>query len=108
MAGLLLATTEASRISREHEPTENALNFLPSAAGVVFPPPSKVMFMMTTETLIFWMGVALLGTAAWQFAGKRLLGFEARERRRRSRSYGRAVSRRRGPGVRMAVRVART
>ena len=98
---------EASLIDRWTEPTENVLNFLPSAASMVFPYPSEVMFMMTTESLVFWVAVALVGTAAWQFFGKRVFGVEARERRRRSRSYGRAVSRRRGPGVRMAVRVAR-
>lgn len=62
--------------------------------------------MVTTETLFFWLVVALIGTALWQLLGKRFISFDARERRRRSRNYGRTVSRRRGATVRLAVRTA--
>ena len=64
--------------------------------------------MLTTETMFFWMIVALIATAGWQLIGKRVIGTEARERRRRSRSYGRTVNRRRGATIRLAVRTART
>ena len=61
--------------------------------------------MLTVDVLFFWLVVALIGTAAWQLFGKRFLSFQATERRRRSRNYGRVVSRRHGPGVRLAARV---
>ncbi|HXP60500.1 MAG TPA: hypothetical protein VN829_08420 [Dongiaceae bacterium] len=63
--------------------------------------------MLTTQVLILWLAVALVGAGAWQLLGKRLFSGPARDFRRRRRNYGRVASRRRGPTVRLAVRVAR-
>jgi hypothetical protein len=63
--------------------------------------------MLTTGTLILWLVMALLGTAAWQLFGKIWLGSQARDRRRRQRNYRRVVSRRQRPTVRLAVNVGR-
>ena len=60
--------------------------------------------MLTIDTLILWLVVALIGTAGWQLLGRRFLSPQAVERRRRDRSHRRVVSRRRGPTVRLAVR----
>jgi hypothetical protein len=61
--------------------------------------------MLTFDNLTFWLVVVLAGMAAWQLVGKRLFSPGARERRRRNRNYGRVVSRRHAPTVRLAARV---
>ncbi|MGA2661012.1 MAG: hypothetical protein ABSH34_26305 [Verrucomicrobiota bacterium] len=64
--------------------------------------------MLTTQVLIVWLVVALVGAGAWQWLGKRLFSGAARDFRRRRRNYGRVASRRRSPTVKLAVRVARS
>jgi hypothetical protein len=64
--------------------------------------------MLTTQVLVFWLVIALVGAGAWQSLGKRFLTGEARDFRRRRRNYGRVASRRHSPTVKLAVRVARS
>jgi hypothetical protein len=64
--------------------------------------------MVMTGALIFWVVLALLGYAGWQWLDKRFLSLEARDRRRRRKSYRRVRSSRNRPTVRLAVKVART
>jgi hypothetical protein len=63
------------------------------------------MRMLTFGNLTFWLVTALASMAVWQLLGKHLFSAGARERRRRNRNYGRVVSRRHRPTVRLAVRV---
>jgi hypothetical protein len=55
--------------------------------------------------MLIFLFMALAGIAGWQLLGKGLVFAEVRERRRRRRNYQRVVSRRNGPGVRLAVTV---
>ena len=64
--------------------------------------------MLTTQVLIFWLLVVLVGRAAWQLRGKRFFCGAARDYRRRRRNYGRVASRWRSPTVKLAVRVVRS
>ncbi len=60
--------------------------------------------MITKGTLLLWLTMGLAIYGLWH-AWKRFFSLEARERRRRRRNYSRAVSRRHGPTVKLAVKV---
>lgn len=64
--------------------------------------------MGINEHMIIWIAAVIGLGGLWLLLGKRVLSFETRERRRRSRSYGTVVSRRHGPAVKLAVKVARS
>ena len=58
------------------------------------------------QNIVLWLGsVAALGLL-WVIIGKKLLSFEARERRRRQRNYGGLVSRRPARPVNFAARMS--
>jgi hypothetical protein len=60
--------------------------------------------MLNTGNPVVWMlGIAALGVALFSLRGH--FTAEARERRRRERSHRPAISRKKGPTVRLAVNV---
>lgn len=63
--------------------------------------------MLTFEVLVFWLAAAVVGFAAWQLVLRRFFSNDARERRRRRRNYGRTVSDRERPTVKLAAKVKR-
>jgi hypothetical protein len=63
--------------------------------------------MFTRENLAFWAaGLLAAAVAVWVLT--RYFSPEARERRRRERSHGKVVSRRRGPRVKLAVKTKKS
>ena len=68
--------------------------------------PSASKFMGISEHMLVWIGTVLGLGGLWLLLGKRVLSFESRDRRRRRRNYGEAVSRRSGRAVKLATRVS--
>ncbi len=60
--------------------------------------------MFYPGTLSFWLCSLLATLAVWLLVGKRVLSFEAKDRRRRERNYGRVTTRRPRPGIKFAVK----
>lgn len=58
---------------------------------------------LDTGNPVFWLFGLLAATAVFLLL-RRHFSAEARERRRRERSHGRVVSRKRGPWVKLAVK----
>jgi hypothetical protein len=63
--------------------------------------------MLTFEVIVFWLVAGVVCFAVWQFLLRKLFSAPARERRRRQRNYGRTVSERDGPTVKLAAKVKR-
>jgi hypothetical protein len=64
--------------------------------------------MGINEHMMIWFGAVMGMGGLWLLLGKRILSFESRQRRRRSRNYGTVITRRSGPAVKLAVKVARS
>ncbi len=64
--------------------------------------------MLTVRVLILWVAVAGLSFVIYSLIVKRFFSADARERRRRRRNYARAISRKRGAVVKLAVKVPRS
>lgn len=62
--------------------------------------------MGISEHMLVWLSAVIGIGGLWLLLGKRVLTFESRDRRRRSRSYGEVVSRRPGRAVKLATRVS--
>jgi hypothetical protein len=62
--------------------------------------------MGINEHMVIWLSAVIGLGGLWLLLGKRVLSFESRQRRRRSRSYGEVVSRRQGRAVKLATRVS--
>ena len=62
--------------------------------------------MGLNEHMVIWFGVVIGIGGLWLLLGKRVLSFDSRDRRRRSRSYGTVVSRRPSRAVKLATKVS--
>ena len=61
--------------------------------------------MGVSEHMFVWIGAVIGIGGLWLLLGKRVLSYEARDRRRRGRNYGEVISRRTGRAVKLATRV---